>query len=154
MATADDWKHLPFGQVTAIPYSAEFSATQFDILRRGLVPEVMEDKWFIYYAEPDLAFHRSWTGQAVYRVTLQPVASGYSVAAAVRATVGAELCNHEYEAELLGFLISNLLLGEHRAFPVSNGVSEPVPGLYQHAVAGTGYIEKVVSARPWWKFWL
>ncbi|WP_055669727.1 hypothetical protein [Desnuesiella massiliensis] len=35
---------------------------EFELLEYGRIPEVMEDKWFIYYDGGKLYFHRSWTG--------------------------------------------------------------------------------------------
>lgn len=39
----------------------------------------MEDKWFIYYEEPHLFLHRSWTGQPVYKLTLKDLLDGAEV---------------------------------------------------------------------------
>ena len=39
-----------------------FSQEDMDRIRRGVVPETMDDKWFIYWTEDALYFHRSWTG--------------------------------------------------------------------------------------------
>jgi hypothetical protein len=153
MATAEDWKHLPFDAVSVIPYVAEFSLAQFERLRCGLVPQAMEDKWFIYFEAPDLCFHRSWTGQAVYRLRLEPSPAGYAVVKAVCSSDVLKNADPSYHTQLLGFLITNLLLGEARAFPRPAGISEPQAGVYQHSVAGTGYAERIVARKPWWKFW-
>ena len=37
-----------------------------ECIRRGLVPEQMEDKWFIYWESGNLFFHRSWSGYCIY----------------------------------------------------------------------------------------
>ena len=44
-----------------------FSPQDMDRIRRGVVPEAMEDKWFIYWKEGMLFFQRSWTGFCIYR---------------------------------------------------------------------------------------
>ncbi len=36
-----------------------FSPQDMDRIRRGVVPEAMEDKWFIYWKEGMLFFQRS-----------------------------------------------------------------------------------------------
>ena len=69
-ASSTSWKHEPFKEVVPIPYQAAFDGKQFAKLKEGLIPEQMEDKWFIYYEEPNLFIHRSWTGQPVYRLRL------------------------------------------------------------------------------------
>ena len=153
VATAEDWKRLPFKNVRLVPYAREFSPDQFERLRLGLLPQAMEDKWFIYFEEPYLYFHRSWTGQAVYRVKVRSSPAGHAVEEAVCALEVIQHDGLDYEAELLDFLTANLLLGEARPFPKPAGLKEPHAGLYQHVTAGTGYAERVVGRRPWWKFW-
>ncbi|MCW3849120.1 hypothetical protein OF829_17915 [Sphingomonas sp. LB-2] len=51
IATGASWKHEPFGATRPIPYRRAFTVAEFSRLRRGLVPEVTEDKWFIYFEE-------------------------------------------------------------------------------------------------------
>jgi len=45
-----------------------YSIAAFHRIAAGAVPRVMEDKWFIFYEEPCLHFHRSWTGDAIFAV--------------------------------------------------------------------------------------
>lgn len=45
-----------------------FSALDMAQMRLGLIPEQMEDKWFIYWLDNALYFHRSWTGLCMYVV--------------------------------------------------------------------------------------
>ena len=79
-ATKDSWKREAFTAGLPIPYQKTFALDEFATIRRGLIPEVMEDKWFIYFEEPHLYFHHSWSGQPVYRVTLVENGDGVSVA--------------------------------------------------------------------------
>ena len=158
-ATSGSWKRTAFTSGIALPYTSAFTTQEFERLQLGLVPREMEDKWFVYFEAPYLYFHRSWTGQAVYRVTLENRSDSAEVTEAFWAS---ELANQgkttpAYEAQLLGFLVSNLLLGKHEPFPVPESLanaSAPA-GVYQHHVAGTGYREQVVPGRskPWWRFW-
>lgn len=170
-AKAGDWRAEPFAEVSQIPYCASFSPEQAQTLELGLLPEVMEDKWFIYFDPPHLYFHRSWTGQPVYRVRLGQTGDGVAVEEAVISDAVLVHSDAEYEARLLDFLISALLLGEDRSFPVPAGTREPMPGIYQHHMVGKGYPEATVPAgaasgsappanpicrrkqEPWWKFW-
>jgi hypothetical protein len=39
----------------------------------------MEDKWFVFWEEPSLFFHRSWTGDCVFQLRLKPYELGYAV---------------------------------------------------------------------------
>ena len=45
-----------------------FSDEEMAALRRGHIPEAMEDKWFRYMEGSTLWAHRSWTGYCVYRI--------------------------------------------------------------------------------------
>ena len=62
-ASKTSWKREPFKQCVPIQYHAAFDADQLVHLKAGLIPQAMEDKWFIYFEE--LFFHRSWTGHTI-----------------------------------------------------------------------------------------
>ena len=137
-ATANSWKHKPFLAGRPIPYAESFSGPEYSKLREGLIPQAMEDKWFIYFDEPHLFLHRSWTGEPVFRVRL--TASGDGAAVAEALCVSDLLQNGpEYQAVLLDFLIGNLLLGKAKPFPMPDGQTEQARGILQHHVSGTGY---------------
>jgi hypothetical protein len=154
IARADSWKREPFGPVAPIPYAATFTPAEFERIGRGLIPEAMEDKWFIYFQEPSLFLHRSWTGQAVYRVDFARDGGEMRVREAVCAAELVVDGDGAYQARLLSFLIANFLLGRAEPFPMPTGLTEPAPGVYQHVVAGTGYPEApTLPRRPRWKLW-
>jgi hypothetical protein len=153
-ARPDSWKSEPIVDAVTLPFSASFSSVEFDRIKLGIVPKVMEDKWFIYFEWPSLFLHRSWTGQRVFRVDIEQLDSGFRVSTAVCAASVLTSNSAEYQAEVLKFLISNLLLGKGFPFPKPEGLKEAMPGLFQHAISGTGYREVSVPIhRPWWKFW-
>ena len=152
-ARADSWKREAFTAGAAIPYRQRFSRPEYDKLREGLVPRSMEDKWFVYFSEPLLFFHRSWTGKPVYRVKLEAATEGASTVEALCAPDVLEHGGAAYHAQLLDFLISNLVLGKAEEFPIPPGVAEPAEGVLQHHVTGTGYPERSGKGRPWWKLW-
>jgi hypothetical protein len=48
-ATAKSWDHKPMSQEREeIPYQDEFTELEMEQIRLGYIPEVMEEKWFIY----------------------------------------------------------------------------------------------------------
>lgn len=156
-ATSTSWNRTPFRKCVPIPYHAAFDADQFTRLREGLIPRAMEDKWVVFYEESQLFFHRSWTGMPVYRFTLTPLADGGATASeafwskelAIASTEG-----RDYQARLLDFLIANLLLGQSKPFPLPSGLREPMPGVFQHNISGTGFAESTYTfKKPWWRFW-
>jgi hypothetical protein len=120
-----------------LPFTGSYSLEEYERLSRGLVPRVMEDKWFIFEDGGTLSFHRSWTGVCVYQVRLEPAGERYQVvdARTNRAVGGIDIW---YEARLLRFLIENLLLGHALPFPLPAGGSDP-DGLLQHAISGTAF---------------
>jgi hypothetical protein len=66
LATRHDWKIEPMPEArAAIPYTRVFDPAEHARLIRGIVPEEMEDKWFVFYEAPWLWFHPSWTGFAI-----------------------------------------------------------------------------------------
>lgn len=68
-ARPGDWKTEPLpGRVAALPFTRTFSVAEFTRLQQGLVPEEMEDKWFVVWHGDALWLHRSWTGFCIYRV--------------------------------------------------------------------------------------
>ena len=44
-----------------------------ETIKNGVIPEEMEDKWFIYYesSENKLYLHRSWTGFCIYIIRFE-----------------------------------------------------------------------------------
>jgi hypothetical protein len=156
-AAKNSWKREAFTDGRPIPYQGTFSQPEFEKICEGLIPKVMEDKWFIYFEEPYLFLYRSWTGQRVYRVTLIASNNGASVAEALCVSEVLEKSGRAYEAELLDFLISNLLLGMTKPFPIPVGAKNPGTGLLQHVIAGTGFPQSHPEAatvrRNRWKFW-
>jgi hypothetical protein len=106
----------------------------------------MEDKWFIYFEEPHVFLHRSWTGRPVYRVTLTASDNGASVAEALCVPEVLEKSGPAYEAELLDFLVSNLLLGMTKPLPIPAGAKNPETGLLQHVTSGTGFPQSYPQA--------
>ena len=69
IATKDDWniKEMPEKR-DIFTLEREFTEEQIVALRRGNIPQEMEDKWFWYMEGDTLYAHRSWTGICVYTV--------------------------------------------------------------------------------------
>lgn len=52
-------------------------------MKREVIPFSMEDKWFVFYEEPWLYLHRSWTGMCVFQVRFELIDGMYRVVEAL-----------------------------------------------------------------------
>jgi len=52
----------------ALALDRVYSREEFERIALGVIPDEMEDHWFVFYEEPWLHLHRSWTGLAVFDV--------------------------------------------------------------------------------------
>ncbi|MCH9647622.1 MAG: hypothetical protein K0U98_05240 [Deltaproteobacteria bacterium] len=139
-ATRASWKTVGYtGSFVSLPYRRDFSAREFVRVREGLIPEAMEDKWFVFFEDPWLFFYRSWTGRLIYRVKVDESEAGATVRVAeiVAKSETYSWTSEGYEAALLSFLVSALLLHEPAKFPVP-GSTPSHDGAYQHHVVGRG----------------
>ena len=68
-ARREDWKtvRMPVKHESFV-LERSFSGEEMDALRRGNVPQSMEDKWFWYMKGRTLWAHRSWTGYCIFRI--------------------------------------------------------------------------------------
>jgi len=70
VATKETWENKPIFLPKYIEFKIKLSDAEYALLKRGLVPDAMEDKWFIYFEDDWLYFHRSWTGQGIFKARL------------------------------------------------------------------------------------
>ena len=67
MITPSDWKTEIMPEETESFYSGRvLMPHEYKKLMVGLKPNSMEDKWFVYYQEQKIYFHRSWTGHCIF----------------------------------------------------------------------------------------
>lgn len=112
-AKPTDWKTkaLPSNRAT-IRLDRTFSAQEMKHIRKGFVPEQMEDKWFIYWKNDVLFFHRSWTGFCIYIVRFVVKGDRCKM---IEADVNQDPNQYkeainEREAEMISYLVDMLLL--------------------------------------------
>ncbi len=71
VAKKSDWKTVDMPvQSESFELKRVFSKSEAETLRRGHVPEAMEDKWFWYMEGDTLCVHRSWTGYCIFVLEL------------------------------------------------------------------------------------
>lgn len=79
IATKASWKNEPIDNPRRIEISLHFTEKQFSNIIRGLLPQQMEDKWFIYFENGWLYIHRSWTGLGIYKAQIIKEEDGFSI---------------------------------------------------------------------------
>jgi 8-oxo-dGTP diphosphatase len=68
----EDWKTEPMPKLhETFILERSFSKQEMETLRRGNIPQAMEDKWFWYMEGSVLWAHRSWTGYCIYQIEFQ-----------------------------------------------------------------------------------
>ncbi|MEH2208810.1 MAG: hypothetical protein V7K53_32865 [Nostoc sp.] len=81
IAKRNDWKTELMPSVSKnITLEKVYSQEEFDRIAAGVIPEQMEDKWFIFYEAPWLYLHRSWTGFCIFKVRFEVVAENVKIA--------------------------------------------------------------------------
>lgn len=70
VATADSWKTeaMPDDEddFSIIDYTENYSLEDLEILKKGHIPEVQEDHWFMYCTDDCIRYYRSWTGMCAF----------------------------------------------------------------------------------------
>jgi len=126
-AKSSDWKtkELPLKRTT-ITLNRAFSPQEMNRIQRGVIPEQMEDKWFIFWNDDALFFHRSWTGFCIYIVRFATKANNFVMIEADmnRDPEQYDETNDESDAEMISYLVDVLLLHQEANFPRSEPSSE------------------------------
>jgi hypothetical protein len=80
-ASRTDWKNerIPPAR-EAFTVDRSYTAAELSSIAGGLIPRQMEDKWFIYYEEPWVYVHRSWSGHCIYMARFEATDAGHTVA--------------------------------------------------------------------------
>lgn len=110
----------------SIHLDREFSDDEILLIQRGFLPEKMEDKWFIYWQDDTLFFHRSWTGYCIYVAHFQCIEGEWRLigAEANRNPEQYHLSSDHQEAKMIDYLIDLLLLRRVASFPCEGSSPE------------------------------
>jgi hypothetical protein len=129
MKTAEqtDWKTeaLP-SKRTTIALNRRFSEIDVRRMQKGLVPEQMEDKWFIFWERNALYFHRSWTGYCIYVARFRNEGDSYTMfeADVNRDPEQYTETSDKRDAAMISYLVDVLLLHQKAVFPSDDPSSE------------------------------
>lgn len=123
-AQKTDWNIKPFPKdYTTLAYQKNYSLEEYDKLQYGYVPEQMEDKWFIFFEDNKLYFHRSWTGICIYIVEFLISEDLVEVSNTKVNRSKGEYTDEEIDSkdiEILTHLIDHLLLNKEVELPFEN----------------------------------
>lgn len=111
-AKKGSWEILPMPEKRkAIPFKALYTGADAENIVNGFIPRQMEDKWFIYYKDNQLYFHRSWTGICVYIVKFNVLDTGMTVSETLINNDKSQYISDDTKAELstLLFVIECIL---------------------------------------------
>jgi hypothetical protein len=117
---------------------ALFADADAERMMQGFIPKAMEDKWFIYFEDGWLFFHRSWTGALIYALRLDGSPAGVRV---IEAWVNRnpdqyKLKDTEFDRKLVRYLIDSILLGKSVPFPTPPGAEKAPQGVFRHHYVG------------------
>ena len=119
-AQPGDWKAEPLPEARrTVTRSRRVSAAEMARIEVGLIPQEMEDQWFIYVRSGTLYFHRSWTGNCIYAVRFAPEGEGFRMVAAEvnRDPAQYQESDDARDVRLIDDLVDLLLLRRPAAFP-------------------------------------
>lgn len=96
---------------TEIDFLCSFSLAEVETLKRGLIPQQMEDKWFGILRHDALDFYRSWTGHHIYHLSVEKRADGLDAWPLVVNSDPAQYIRHSdlYEMDTIRMLIRWML---------------------------------------------
>lgn len=74
MTKPDDWKKAAMPNETESFVSGrKLRPDEFSKLIMGLKPSSMDDKWFVYWLNQSIYFHRSWSGHCIFIAKVEKV---------------------------------------------------------------------------------
>ena len=145
-AMRGDWQtqHMPH-QCAQLSVEHSYTADEMAKIRRGLIPQEMEDKWFVFYEDDTLFLHRSWTGLCVYRARFIPQQDGFALASALvnRDPEQYKSDDDAHDVRLLRYLIDVLLLGSLAPFPSANAADDQTAALQAWSMVGQAMLGAV-----------
>jgi hypothetical protein len=72
IAQKSDWQNHDMSEDQwSTTINKSYTIEEFEKIKIGLIPQQMEDKWFIYFEEPWLYLHRSWSGNCIFKVRFE-----------------------------------------------------------------------------------
>ncbi len=151
IATRDSWKIKELPEAVArLELDGVISAEHVPLLKNGYIPRSPQDKWFIFYEDSWVYFHRASSGSCIFKLRLEPN-EDHLVAPYVlvnRDPAQYRTIDDNYDVEIMAYLIDRYLFGRNPPFPTPGRFNkhhkaahaEHVIGQVPPAIGGTGFI--------------
>ena len=111
VATADSWDILPMpggkGQVSRLHTDIEITPEMMETLRKGHIPEVQEDHWFMYCTDNCVRYYRSWTGDCAFEAFFHEKGNRTVI---VRVHINRSLCSFGVNGDASGLALLRYLI--------------------------------------------
>ena len=139
VATVDSWRTKPMPTAQKeLPLDGMFSVEEFAKIKVGVIPKRPLDKWFIYWEDAWLHFHRSSSGTCVFQLQIVPFEDRYHANLAIVNRKPAQYRNvdDEYDVAMIGYLIDHLLLQRFTPMPTPKGLRQQDQARYKQDMMG------------------
>ena len=105
-----EWHTKPMsGPTVRFDFDRTFTPGEMERVRKGFVPEEMEEKWYIVFRGDKLDFHRSWSGDHIYSMEIDDAGRVTGVIAA-RDPASYTDENREHDRSLVRSLLDTYVL--------------------------------------------
>lgn len=146
-AKRDDWKTIPMSERhTSLSVDRHYAPDEMKSIQQGVIPDSMDDKWFIFFEDDVLYCHRSWTGCCIYQAEFERVGDHFQVSRLLvtRDPEEYKITDDAYDIRLFAFLVDRLLLGKSVRFPESRGkdTDKEKRALKLWSIFGSGIFKK------------
>lgn len=142
--TRESWKvNSMKGKIASLRVHRTFSNGEMDQIRRGHLPEEMEDKWFMYFEDDCLHACRSWTGDTIYQVAFSKASSGTWRIDSVHVPKDfLKSQGADQAGGLLLYLVDRFLLGTEGTLPTDPGASPATAALKSWQKVGNASLKQ------------
>lgn len=141
VVTRESWQNEPMpAKRQRLALDNVYSPEDYEVLVRGVLPQQMEDKWFIFMEADRLYFCRSWSGFCVYEVQLTERDGRYLITEAWvnRDPEQYQETDDRHDAGVLCVLIDYLMLGREARLPQRQDLTQEENSIYWWSQIGRG----------------
>lgn len=120
VATRDSWRNKPLPELQAeLALDGTISAEHHILFTNGYIPKSANDKWFIFYEDGWLRFHRAVSGSCIFKLEIVAQEDHFVTPRVLvnRDDRQYRSVDDNYDVEVMAWLIERYLLGRSPAFP-------------------------------------